>query len=71
VTTPEAALAADLRFVKLMHLALANRDVFSSTRQLYVVATVMGEAEMDHFAAAFAEALAVVARAMHATSPVL
>jgi hypothetical protein len=31
----------------------------------------MGEAEMDHFAAAFAEALAVVARAMHATSPVL
>lgn len=71
VTRPEAALAADLRFVKLMHLALANRDVFSSTRQLYVVATVMGEAELDHFAGAFADALAVVARARRAASTVL
>lgn len=71
VTRPEAALAADLRFVKLMHLALANRNVFSSTRQLYVVATVMGEAELDHFAGAFAESLAVVARARRAASSVL
>jgi len=71
VTRPEAALAADLRFVKLMHLALANRGVFSSTRQLYVVATVMRDEAFDHFAGAFAEALAVVARAMRATSPVL
>jgi glutamate-1-semialdehyde 2,1-aminomutase len=71
VTRPEAALAADLRFVKLMHLALANRDVFSSTRQLYVVATVMGEAEMDHVAGAFAESLAIVARARRAASTVL
>ncbi|MCC6989717.1 MAG: aminotransferase class III-fold pyridoxal phosphate-dependent enzyme [Acidobacteria bacterium] len=71
VTTPEAALAADVRFVKLMHLALANRGVFSSTRQLYVVATVMRDAEMDHFAGAFAEALGAVARARRAASPVL
>ncbi len=71
VTRPEAALAADLRFVKLMHLALANRGVFSSTRQLYVVATVMRDEEFDHFTGAFAEALAVVARAMRAAAPVL
>ena len=71
VRTPEAALAEDVRFVKLMHLALANRDVFSSTRQLYVVATVMGEAEIDHFAGAFADALGVVARARRAAAPVL
>lgn len=71
VRTPEAALTEDVRFVKLMHLALANRDVFSSTRQLYVVATVMGEAEIDHFAGAFADALGVVARARRAAAPVL
>ncbi len=63
VPTPEAALAADLRFVKLMHLALANRGVFSSTRQLYVLPTVVTPAHLDAFVAAFADALAVVARA--------
>lgn len=71
VETPDAARRADGRLVKLMHLALANRGVFSSTRQLYVVPTVATGAELDVFVAAFAEALAVVARARRPAAPVL
>jgi glutamate-1-semialdehyde 2,1-aminomutase len=63
VTTPEAGARADLRWVKLMHLALANRGVFSSTRQLYVVPTVATPADLDRFVAAFDDALQVVAAA--------
>ena len=64
--TPEVALAANSRFVTLMHLALANRGVFSSTRQLYVLPTVVTASHLDRFVEAFAEALAVVAGAMRA-----
>ena len=64
--TPEAALAANSRFVTLMHLALANRGVFSSTRQLYVLPTVVTASHLDRFVEAFTEALAVVAGAMRA-----
>lgn len=71
VPTPEAALAADGRFVKLMHLALANRGVFSSTRQLYVVPTVVTPAHLDHFVAAFADALGVVAGASRTAAAVV
>ncbi len=71
VATPEAALAANPRLVKLMHLALANRDVFSSTRQLYVLPTVVTPVEVDRFVDAFTDALAVVTRAAHAAAAVL
>jgi len=70
VTTPEVAARAETRLVRLMHLALANRGVFSSTRQLYVLPTVAGEADLDRFVHAFADALSVVARAA-ATAAVL
>lgn len=66
VTTPEAGARADLRWVRLMHLALANRGVFSSTRQLYVLPTVVAAADLDAFAAAFEDALGVVAAAQAA-----
>ena len=66
VTTPEAGARADLRWVTLMHLALANRGVFSSTRQLYVLPTVATAADLDTFVAAFADALGVVAAAQAA-----
>ncbi len=71
VATPEAARAANTRLVKLMHLALANRGVFSSTRQLYVVPTVMTPGDLDAFVDAFADALTVVARASHAAATIL
>lgn len=71
VTTPEAARAANTRLVKLMHLTLANRDVFSSTRQLYVVPTVMTPGDLDTFVDAFADALTVVARASAAAAAIL
>jgi glutamate-1-semialdehyde 2,1-aminomutase len=63
VRTPSDAARADARRVTLMHLALANRGVFSSTRQLYVLPTVVTAAHLDAFVAAFADALAVVAHA--------
>jgi len=63
VTRPEHDERADVRDVRLMHLALANRGVFSSTRQLYVVPTVWTAAARDHFEAAFEGALGVVAAA--------
>ncbi len=71
VETPEAALAANGQLVKLMHLALANRGVFSSTRQLYVVPTVATRADLDLFVDAFTDALGVVAQASRTTTPVL
>lgn len=61
--SPAEAARGDTRLVALMHLALANRGVFSSTRQLYVVPTVATPAVLGAFEDAFATALAVVARA--------
>ena len=52
---------ADPRDVRLMHLALANRGVFSSTRQLYVVPTVWTAETEQRFVTAFDAALGVVA----------
>ena len=61
VTRPEDDERADPRDVRLMHLALANRGVFSSTRQLYVVPTVWTAEAEQHFVTAFDAALGVVA----------
>jgi glutamate-1-semialdehyde 2,1-aminomutase len=63
VTRPEDGARAEQRWVKLMHLALANRGVFSSTRQLYVLPTVITPADLDVFVAAFTDALGVVTAA--------
>ncbi len=68
VTRPDEGARADLRWVKLMHLALANRGVFSSTRQLYVLPTVITAVELDAFVAAFTEALGVVVAAQAAAA---
>ncbi len=61
VTRPEDDERADPRDVRLMHLALANRGVFSSTRQLYVVPTVWTAETEQRFVTAFDAALGVVA----------
>ena len=61
VTRPEDDDHADAHDVRLMHLALANRGVFSSTRQLYVVPTVWTAEAEQHFVTAFDAALGVVA----------
>jgi glutamate-1-semialdehyde 2,1-aminomutase len=66
VASPDDAARAPKPLVTLMHLALANRGVFSATRQLYVLPTVATAADLETFAAAFEEALAVVARAQAA-----
>ena len=66
VTRPEDDERADLADVRLMHLALANRGVFSSTRQLYVVPTVWTTDAHDRFVTAFEAALGVVAAAREA-----
>lgn len=58
---PTDAARGDRRLIPLMHLALANRGVFSSTRQLYVLPTVVTPAVLAKFEAAFADALALVA----------
>ncbi|MEZ5292273.1 MAG: aminotransferase class III-fold pyridoxal phosphate-dependent enzyme [Vicinamibacterales bacterium] len=63
VSGPADAARADARLTRLMHLALANRGVFSSTRQLYVLPTVVTPEALDGFERAFGDALAVVAGA--------
>jgi glutamate-1-semialdehyde 2,1-aminomutase len=68
VTRPEEGARADSRWVRLMHLALANRGVFSSTRQLYVVPTVITAADLDTFVAAFTGALGAVTAAQAAAA---
>lgn len=62
-TSPTEAARSDKRLVSLMHLALANRGVFSSTRQLYVLPTVITPEALATFEQAFHDALAVVAEA--------
>jgi glutamate-1-semialdehyde 2,1-aminomutase len=66
VASPADAARGDRRLGALMHLALANRGVFSATRQLYVLPTVATAADFDGFVAAFDDALAVVGRAQAA-----
>jgi glutamate-1-semialdehyde 2,1-aminomutase len=68
VASPADAARAPKSLLALMHLALANRGVFSATRQLYVLPTVVTAAELDAFVAAFEDALAVVGRAQAAAS---
>ncbi|MGE0814301.1 MAG: aspartate aminotransferase family protein [Vicinamibacterales bacterium] len=63
VATPADGARADARLTRLMHLALANRGVFSSTRQLYVLPTVVTPEVLDGFERAFGDALALVAEA--------
>lgn len=63
VTSPIDAARADAAAVRLLHLALLNRGVFSSTRQLYVVPTVVTPEALTAVETAFADALDVVARA--------
>lgn len=63
VALPVDAARADAAVVRLLHLALLNRGVFSSTRQLYVVPTVVTPEALAAFESAFADALTVVAGA--------
>ena len=67
--TPEEAARSDKRLVRLLHLLLLNRGVFSATRQTYVLSTVMHQAALDVFTDRVSDALAEIAKAVKA-SPV-
>lgn len=59
------AARADRRLVRLLHLALLGRGVFSATRQLYVLSTAMDESDLARFTSAFEDSIARLAEAIH------
>ena len=61
--TPEAAATGNTRLVKLMHLALLTRGIFSATRGLMVLSTPMTSADLDTAAEGIADALRAIAHA--------
>jgi glutamate-1-semialdehyde 2,1-aminomutase len=64
--TPEAAAGASGRLVRLMHLALLNRGIFTAGRLLHVLSTPTTATALDGCAAAFSGVLALLAEAMAA-----
>ena len=64
--TPETAADGNTRLVKLMHLALLNRGIFSATRGLMVLSTAVTASVLDACAGEFANVLELVAAGMHA-----
>ena len=62
--TPEEAARSDKRLVRLLHLLLLNRGVFSATRQTYVLSTVMHQAALDVFTDRVSDALGEIAKAV-------
>lgn len=68
IRTPEHAALADKRLMRLMHLSLLNRGVFSATRQLYVMSTAMDAAVLDDVAARWTDALTPIADATRAAA---
>ena len=67
-TPDEAWRAATHGCVRLLHLLLLNRGVFSATRQTYVLSTVMHQAALDVFTDRVSDALAEIAKAVGATA---
>jgi glutamate-1-semialdehyde 2,1-aminomutase len=65
VESPRDAARSDRRLVRLLHLALLGRGVFSATRQLYVVSTTMDGSDIARFTSAFEDATARLAEALH------
>lgn len=65
VESPREAARSDRRLVRLLHLALLGRGVFSATRQLYVVSTAMDGSDIARFTTAFEDATARMAEAVH------
>jgi glutamate-1-semialdehyde 2,1-aminomutase len=61
--TPEQAATGDARLVRLMHLALLTRGLFTATRGLIVLSTPMTAADLDEAAGRMADALSAVATA--------
>lgn len=66
IRTPEEAGRSDQRIVRLLHLLLLNRGVFSATRQTYVLSTVMHQAALDVFVDRVTDALGEIAKALKA-----
>ena len=61
--TPDESTRGNGRLVKLMHLALLTRGVFTATRGLIVLSTALAPADLDAAAGQFAAAIAEVASA--------
>jgi glutamate-1-semialdehyde 2,1-aminomutase len=66
IRTPEEAARSDRRLVRLLHLLLLNRGVFTATRQTYVLSTVMHQAALDVFVDRVTDALGEIAKALKA-----
>jgi glutamate-1-semialdehyde 2,1-aminomutase len=66
IRTPEDAARGDKRLVRLLHLLLLNRGVFTATRQTYVLSTVMHQAALDVFVDRVTDALGEIAKALRA-----
>jgi glutamate-1-semialdehyde 2,1-aminomutase len=66
IRTPEEAARGDKRLVRLLHLLLLNRGVFTATRQTYVLSTVMHQAALDVFVDRVTDALGEIAKALKA-----
>ncbi len=66
IRTPEEAARSDKQLVRLMHLLLLNRGVFTATRQTYVLSTVMHQAALDVFVDRVTDALGEIAKALKA-----
>ena len=62
IRTPDEAGRGDARLVRLLHLLLLNRGVFTATRQTYVLSTPMHQAALDTFVDRMNEALGEIAK---------
>lgn len=65
---PADAARNDRRLFRLMHVSLLNRGIFTASRQMYVLSTAMGPADLDFFQREFAAALEPIAAAAGAAA---
>ncbi|MGE0552337.1 MAG: aspartate aminotransferase family protein [Gemmatimonadales bacterium] len=70
IRTAADAARADAKTVSLMHLAMLDQGIFSASRQMYVLSTVMTPTDLDRFVEAFetSAAMLVAANSEPATS---
>lgn len=59
------AIRSDRRLVRLLHLSLLENGMFTASRQLYVLSTVMTADDLGRFTAAFAGAITTIAETAH------
>lgn len=63
IRTAADAARADPKTVSLMHLAMLGQGIFSASRQMYVLSTVMTPTDLDRFVEAFETSAAMLVSA--------